>query len=42
SSIDGLSHTKEENTPDEHLEMAADAFTRTCRSAMEMSAAGEL
>jgi N-carbamoyl-L-amino-acid hydrolase len=42
SSIDGLSHTKEENTSDEHLAMAADAFNRTCRRAMELVAAGEL
>ena len=32
SSIAGLSHTKEEDTPDEHLRMAADAFHRTCRA----------
>ena len=42
SSIDGLSHTKEENTPDEHLEMAADAFNRTCRRAIELVATGAL
>ena len=42
SSIAGLSHTKEENTPDAHLEMAADAFNRTCRSVIELIAAGEL
>lgn len=42
SSIDGLSHTKEENTPDEHLLMAADAFDRTCRRAMSLIADGRL
>ncbi len=42
SSIGGLSHTKEEDTSDEHLEMAVDAFHRTCRSAIELVAAGEL
>ena len=42
SSIAGLSHTKEEDTPDEHLQMAADAFHRTCRSALALVAAGEL
>ena len=38
SSIDGLSHTKEEDTPEEHLAMAADAFERTVRAAMAMVA----
>ena len=42
SSIDGLSHTKEENTPDEHLVMAADAFDRTCRRAIDLIVAGSL
>ena len=42
SSIGGLSHTKEEDTPEEHLRMAADAFHRTCRRAIELVAAGEL
>ena len=42
SSIGGLSHTKEEDTPDEHLQMAADAFHRTCRRAIELVAAGDL
>ena len=42
SSIGGLSHTKEEDTPEEHLRMAADAFSRTCRRAIELVAAGEL
>jgi len=42
SSIAGLSHTKEEDTPEEHLYMAADAFHRTCRRAIDLVAAGEL
>ncbi len=42
SSIAGLSHTKEEDTPDEHLHMAADAFHRTCRRAIDLVVAGEL
>ena len=42
SSIGGLSHTKEEDTPEEHLRMAADAFHRTCRRAIDLVAAGEL
>lgn len=42
SSTAGLSHTKEEDTPDAHLEMAADAFDRTCRRAIELVAAGTL
>ncbi len=42
SSTAGLSHTKEEDTPVEHLHMAADAFHRTCRRAMELVAAGEV
>ena len=42
SSIAGLSHTKEEDTPDAHLEMAADAFHRVCRDAMQLVADGEL
>jgi N-carbamoyl-L-amino-acid hydrolase len=42
SSIAGLSHTKEEDTPDEHLHMAVDAFNRTCRRAIELMVAGEL
>lgn len=42
SSIAGLSHTKEEDTPDEHLHMAADAFHRTCRSAIDLVVAGAL
>ena len=42
SSTNGLSHTKEEDTPDEHLRMAADAFDRTCRRAIDLIVAGEL
>jgi N-carbamoyl-L-amino-acid hydrolase len=42
SSIAGLSHTKEEDTSEEHLRMAADAFHRTCRAAIDLIAAGEL
>ena len=42
SSTAGLSHTKEEDTPVDHLVMAADAFDRTCRRAMELITAGTL
>ena len=42
SSTAGLSHTKEEDTPVEHLHMAADAFDRTCRRAIDLVASGEL
>lgn len=42
SSTAGLSHTKEEDTPVDHLHMAADAFDRTCRRAIDLVAAGEL
>jgi acetylornithine deacetylase/succinyl-diaminopimelate desuccinylase-like protein len=42
SSTNGLSHTKEEDTPHDHLRMGADAFNRTVRRAMELVAAGEL
>ena len=42
SSIAGLSHTKEEDTPDEHLHMAVDAFNRTVRRAIDLVVAGEL
>ena len=42
SSTNGLSHTKEEDTPDDHLHMAADAFHRTCRRAIDLIVAGEL
>ena len=40
SSTAGLSHTKEEDTPEAHLRMAADAFERTCRRAMAWVAGG--
>jgi N-carbamoyl-L-amino-acid hydrolase len=40
SSIGGLSHTKEEDTPESHLRMAADAFHRTCRQAIRLVAEG--
>jgi N-carbamoyl-L-amino-acid hydrolase len=42
SSTNGLSHTKEEDTPVEHLHMAADAFHRTCRRAIDLVVAGDL
>ena len=42
SSTNGLSHTKEEDTPVEHLHMAVDAFNRTCRRAIELISAGDL
>ena len=42
SSIAGLSHTKEEDTPDDHLHMAADAFNRTCRRAIQLMVAGQV
>ena len=42
SSTNGLSHTAEEDTPHDHLVMAADAFDRTCRRAIELVSAGEL
>jgi N-carbamoyl-L-amino-acid hydrolase len=42
SSTNGLSHTKEEDTPVDHLHMAADAFNRTCRRVMDLVVAGEL
>jgi N-carbamoyl-L-amino-acid hydrolase len=42
SSTNGLSHTKEEDTPVEHLHMAADAFHRTCRRAIDLVVAGRL
>jgi len=42
SSIGGLSHTKEEDTSDEHLQMAADAFHRTCLRAIDLVVAGDL
>ncbi len=42
SSTNGLSHTKEEDTPVEHLHMAVDAFQRTCRRTIDLIVAGEL
>ncbi|MGA9277268.1 M20/M25/M40 family metallo-hydrolase, partial [Ilumatobacter sp.] len=42
SSIAGLSHTKEEDTSEDHLMLAADAFNRTCRRAIDLVATGEL
>jgi len=42
SSIAGLSHTKEEDTPVEHLAMAADAFHRTVRAAIDLVVDGSL
>jgi len=42
SSTAGLSHTKEEDTPESHLLMAADAFDRTCRRAIDLIVSGEL
>lgn len=42
SSTNGLSHTKEEDTPVDHLHMAADAFDRTCRRAIDAIVAGRL
>ena len=40
SSTNGLSHTKEEDTPVEHLELAAQAYGITARQAIERVAAG--
>jgi N-carbamoyl-L-amino-acid hydrolase len=40
SSTNGLSHTKEEDTPVEHLELAAQAFGATARAAIASVAAG--
>jgi N-carbamoyl-L-amino-acid hydrolase len=40
SSTNGLSHTKEEDTPREHLELAARAFGITARRAMQLLAGG--
>lgn len=42
SSTNGLSHTKEEDTPEDHLRMAADAFDRTCRRAIDLIVEGAL
>lgn len=38
SSTHGLSHTKEEDTPLDHLLMSADAFNRTCRRTIDLVA----
>ena len=42
SSTAGLSHTKEEDTPVDHLHMAVDAFDRTCRRAIDLILDGSL
>ena len=42
SSTNGLSHTPEEDTPRDHLVMAADAFHRTCRRAIDLIRTGSL
>ena len=42
SSTNGLSHTKEVDTPEQHLHMAADAFHRTCMRAIDLVASGQL
>lgn len=42
SSTAGLSHTKEEDTPESHLVMATDAFDRTCRRAIDLIVSGAL
>ena len=42
SSTNGLSPTKEEDTPVGHRHMAADAFNRTCRRAIDLVVAGQL
>lgn len=42
SSTNGLSHTKEEDTPLDHLLMSADAFNRTCRRAIDLVRDGAL
>ena len=42
SSTNGLSHTKEEDTPVDHLHMAVDAFDRTCRQAIDLITSGAL
>ena len=42
SSTNGLSPTKEEDTPENHLRMAADAFHRTCERAIALVVAGDL
>ena len=40
SSTNGLSHTKEEDTPVEHLELAARAFGLTAQAAIGRVAVG--
>jgi N-carbamoyl-L-amino-acid hydrolase len=40
SSTNGLSHAKEEDTPIEHLELAAKAYGITAQHAIERVAAG--
>jgi len=42
SSTNGLSHTPEEDTPRDHLVMAADAFDRTCRRTIDLIRTGSL
>lgn len=42
SSIAGLSHTREEDTPDAHLELGAAAFHRTVLDAVDLVADGAL
>jgi hydantoinase/carbamoylase family amidase len=42
SSTNGLSHTKEEDTPVDHLHMAVDAFDRTCRQTIALISDGAL
>lgn len=42
SSTNGLSHTKEEDTPVDHLLMSADAFHRTCSRAIDLIRSGSL
>ncbi len=42
SSTNGLSHTKEEDTPDAHLLMAAEAFAITCSRAIDAIGSGQL
>jgi acetylornithine deacetylase/succinyl-diaminopimelate desuccinylase-like protein len=42
SSTGGISHAKEEDTPEADLRVALDAFARTVRSALDMAASGTL
>jgi hypothetical protein len=39
SSTNGLSHTREEDTPIEHLELAARAYGSTARATIDLHAA---